>query len=646
MNFFDAQDTARRTSRRLVFAYILTTILIVIAVTLIVGAALYFGRTDNYGQPTGSFLAQNAGILVVTAIIATLVILGSSAVKTASLSSGGGRVAVEMGGSPVSPNDSDPLRQRLRNVVEEMAIASGMPVPEIYVLEQENGINAFAAGYAPGDAAVAVTRGALELLNRDELQGVIGHEFSHILNGDMRLNIRLMGLLYGIMVIGLAGRMILRGGRFSGLVSSRRGKGAPAILMIGLGLAILGGLGVFFARAIKAGVSRQREYLADASAVQFTRQSEGLSNALIKIGGLHAGSHLQATDPEEVSHMLFSTGMKLRGMFATHPPLTDRIRALDPSFKPSDYPATDALVRQTAAGEDTRIAGMHGGVTTAVAGGATGSLSESIPAMVGDPENEHVVFATGLRQSVPQLLYDAAHSQESAYLLTVALIMDGSGRHLERQMKLAEERLGPARARLTKQYYDELAKCGPAYRLPLMEIAFPALKLRPEPQLSYLLDLTGRMIDVDGKIDLYEYCFYRILVSNIGQALDPSRRQKSRRATREPVQRAAIELLRIIARHGHDDPAEQQRAFAAGTAVFGDWGNKYSFAADHDYSVAVLDTSLELLLALNGDGKRMLLEAITAVVMSDKQLQISEAELIRAICASLDCPLPPILIQQ
>jgi len=646
LNFFDAQDTARRTTRRLVIVYILTTILIVISVTLIVGAALYFSGQGNYGQPSGSFFAQHAAILVATAIIATLIILGSSAVKTASLSSGGGRVAVEMGGSPVSPNDQDPLRRRLRNVVEEMAIASGMPVPEIYVLEHENGINAFAAGYAPGDAAVAVTRGALELLNRDELQGVIGHEFSHILNGDMRLNIRLMGLLYGIMVIGLAGRVILRGGHYGSLMSSRRGKGAPVILMIGLGLAILGGIGVFFARAIKAGVSRQREFLADASAVQFTRQSEGLSNALIKIGGLHANSHLQATDPEEVSHMLFSTGMKLSGMFATHPPLTDRIRALNPNFKASDYPVTDELARQTAGDEDARTAGIHGGVTTAVAGGAIGSLAESIPAMVGDPENEHVEFATGLRQSVPQLLYDAAHSQESAYLLTVALIMDGSGRHLERQMKLAEERLGPDRARLTKQLYDEIVECGPEYRLPLMEIAFPALKTRPEPQLNYLLELIGRMIDVDGEIDLYEYCFYRILVSNLGQALDPSRRQKNSRATREPVQRAAIELLRIVARHGHEGPAEQQRAFVAGTALFGDWGSKYSFAAKHDYSVAVLDTSLDMLLALNGDGKRMLLEAITAVVMSDKQLHVAEAELIRAICASLDCPLPPILIQQ
>jgi len=650
VNFFDAQDKARRTTRRLVTVYILATILIVLGVTLIVGAALYYVGNGSYiqggyGQPFGAFLSQQGTTLGIVAVVATLVILGATAFKTAALSSGGGRVAVDMGGTLISPDVQDPLRRRLRNVVEEMAIASGMPVPEIYVLEHESAINAFAAGFAPGDAAIAVTRGALELLDRNELQGVIGHEFSHILNGDMRLNIRLMGVLFGIMVIGLAGRMILRGGRYGAFVSSRRGKGAPVVLIIGLGLAVLGGIGVLFARMIKASVSRQREYLADASAVQFTRQSEGLANALKKIGGLQDGSYLSASDPEEVSHMLFGTGMRLSGIFATHPPLTERIQALDPSFKASDYKVTDAHMRQSV-GNDARTAGIHGGVTTAVAGGTVGSLSESIPAMVGDPENEHVEFATGLRQSVPQLLYDAAHSHESAYLLTIALIMDRSGKHLHRQLKLAEERLGPERTRLVHQYYDEISKCGAEYRLPLMEVSFPALKQRPQPQLSYLIELTGRMIDVDGKFDLYEYCFYRILVSNLGQAIDPSRRQKRSRATREPVRRAAIDLLRIVARYGHEDGAEQERAFAAGAALFGNWGSEFSFSADHDYSVAVLDDSLELLLALNGDGKRMLLEAITAVVMSDKQLHVTEAELIRAICASLDCPLPPILIQQ
>jgi len=645
LNFFDAQDKARRTTRRLVLVYILGTTLIVLGVTLIIGGALFSFTQAGHGVTVGTFASQQAPILIAAAVLTTLFILGATAYKTAALSSGGGRVAVDLGGTLVTPDVQDPLRRRLRNVVEEMAIASGMPVPEIYVLEQENGINAFAAGFAPGDAAIAVTRGTLELLDRDELQGVIGHEFSHILNGDMRLNIRLMGVLFGIMVLGLIGRMILRGGRHASWVASRRNKGAPVVLIIGLGLTLLGAIGVFFARTIKASVSRQREYLADASAVQFTRQTDGLANALKKIGGFQAGSHLRAADPEEVSHMLFGTGSRLSGMFATHPPLTERIQALDPHFKASDYPDVDPRVRQSI-DDDSRAAGMHSNGAASIPVSGASDLPREISSLIGDPEIEHVEFATKLRRSVPDLLYDAAHSHELAYLLTVALILDSSGRVLERQLKLTEERLGVDRTNLVRQYYDEISKAGAEYRLPLMEIAFPALKQRPAPQLSYLIELAGRIIDVDGEIDLYEYCFYRILVSNLGQASDPARRQKRSRASREPVRQAAVDLLRVVARHGHPDENEQQRAFEAGIAMFGKWGSEFRYAANHEYSVAVLDKSLELLLALNGEGKQMLLEAVTAVVMSDKSLSIAEAELIRAICASLDCPLPPILIQQ
>jgi Zn-dependent protease with chaperone function len=640
LNFFDAQDQARRTSRRLVFLYILATSIIVIGVTLIIGFSLY-GFTDvGHGISVSTFLVQFAPTLLGIAFLVTLVIAGATAYKTASLSSGGGRVAADMGGTLVPTDVTDPLRRRLRNVVEEIAIASGTPVPEIYVLEQENGINAFAAGYEPGDAAVAVTRGTLELLNREELQGVIAHEFSHILNGDMRLNIRLMGILFGIMVLALAGRMILRGGRYGAFISSRRNKGAPAILIIGLGLAVLGSIGMFFARIIKAGVSRQREYLADASAVQFTRQTGGIANALKKIGGYGGHSYLQAADPEEVSHMLFGTGSKLSGMFATHPPLTERIQALDPSFDPSDYPAVDTRRRPAVTAADEQ---RHAGVAAAIAGAV--ELPEAIGDMIGQPQTIHIAHAAALRDSVPELLYDAAHSSETAYLLVIALILDRSGRVLSQQLSLAEQQLGRERTALIRKYFDALAEASAEYRLPLMEIAFPALRRRPLPQLDYLIELAAGMIDMDAEIDIYEYCFYRILVANLEQASNPSQQRKRRSAEREPVRRAAVDLLRVIARYGHVEDAERKRAFEAGVAVFGKWGRQHSYEIDRQYSVATLDESLEILLALNGDGQQMLLKAISEVVLSDHRLSLTEAELIRAICASLNCPLPPVLIE-
>ena len=647
MNFFAAQDQARRASRRLVLAYIVSTVLIVAGVTAIVGFALFSFTDSGYGYTAGQFAQANAGILLGVALLATLFILGASMFKTAALSSGGGTVASQMGGTLVPADVQEPLRRRLRNVVEEMAIASGVPVPEIYVLEEESGINAFAAGFTPSDAAIAVTRGTLELLERDELQGVIAHEFSHILNGDMRLNIRLMGVLFGIMVLSLIGRLIVRGGYHTSIVSSRRDRGAPVVLMVGLGLAILGGIGMFFARVIKAGVSRQREYLADASAVQFTRQSEGIANALKKIGGYSQGSLIQAADPEEVSHMLFGSGAKLAGMFATHPPLVERIQALDPGFKETDFPRVDP--RQFRGDDRERpadVSDFAGTVTTALATGGAQVLAESIAETVGQPENEHVEYAQHLRQSIPESLYDAAHSSEFAYLLTIALILDRSGKVVDRQLVLAREQLGTERAALLKRYYDELAGTGPEYRLPLLEIAFPALKLRPTQELSYLVSLATRMIEIDGEIDLYEYCFYRILMSNLGKAVDPSGGRRALRSKRSDLRASTIGLLGVLADYGHDNEEERQAAFVTGVATLGDWAKAYPYESQRKFTVAVLDHSLDILLGLNSKGKESLLRAISATAGHDGKLTVTEAELIRAVCATLDYPLPPILVHR
>jgi len=653
VNFFDAQDRARRTSRRLIAAYIVATIAIVLAVTALVGLALYnfsgtgYGYATTPGYTTSEFFAQQGSILVGTAILTTLFILGASLYKTSVLSAGGGRVATDMGGTLVPADVQDPMRRRLRNVVEEMAIASGVPVPEIYVLEEENAINAFAAGFTPSDAAIAVTRGTLELLDRDELQGVIAHEFSHVLNGDMRINIRLMAVLFGIMVLALIGRLIVRGGHHTSIVSSSRNRGAPIALVIGLGLMIIGGIGVFFARIIKAGVSRQREYLADASAVQFTRQSAGIANALKKIGGYSSGSLIRSADPEEVSHMLFGTGAKFSGLFATHPPLFDRIHALDPSFKASDFPRIDPRERSAASSPDGVRSGFSGDITTALATGGTAVLPESIAETVGQPESEHIEYAQHLRQSVPESLYAAAHSSEFAYLLTIALVLHRDGDTVDRQLSLATEQLGADRARLVRSYYDELSATGAEYRLPLLAIAFPALKARPTQQLSYLVSLATRIIEIDGEIDFYEYCFYRILMSNLGQAIDPSGRRDAVRARKKQLQPAAISLLRVLADYGHKSEEHSEAAYKAGLATLGPWAEKYGYQADRQsYTVSGLDRSLDVLLGLNNKGKESLLRAISATAAHDGKLSIGEAELIRAVCATLDYPLPPILVRR
>jgi Zn-dependent protease with chaperone function len=641
LNFFDAQDRARKATRWLVVVYCIATALIVLGVTLVVGFALFGTSMDGRRYSPAEFLAANPGPLLATAAITALFILGASIYKTTVLAAGGGRVARQMGGTAVPADVTDPLRRRLRNVVEEMAIASGVAVPEIYVLEEESSINAFAAGYAPGDAAIAVTRGTLELLNRDELQGVIAHEFSHILNGDMRLNIRLMGVLFGILVLGLMGRMVLRGGYHGQLMSSRRSRGAPVVLLIGLGVAILGWIGVFFARLIKAGVSRQREYLADSSAVQFTRQTDGIVNALKKIGGYKEASYIRAADPEEISHMLFGSGARFTGLFATHPPLGDRIRALDPSFRDSDYPDV-VPASMSARMADDPVSAMA----------AAGSPAHAVPAAempdrvvdaAGNPGAEDVAYARRLRRSIPAALYDAAHSAELAYLLVITLIITRGHEHRDRQLGLVGEQLGADRARIVTRLNEEVAAMSADHRLPLLEITFPALKLRPPAQLEYLVELAGRLIDVDGQVDLYEYCFYRVLRMSLGQAASPARYPGPRREARRELRQAVIDLLTVVADYGHRDAASSAKAFEAGKAYLGKWAGEHDYQSKERYTLRALERSLDLLTALNNKGRYRVLKAVTAVAVYDNRVTSAETELIRTVCASLDVPLPPLI---
>src|SRR5271166_182487 len=319
-DFFQQQASARRRTFRLVVYFVLA---ILVLVALVYGLLLVLGLYGA-GEPVSWWQPE---LLLFVAAGVGIVVGGASAFKVAQLASGGQAVALMMGGAEVPGTTTDARQRRLLNVVEEMAIAAGVPVPPVYVLD-EQGINAFAAGYAPGDAVVAVSQGCLEYLTRDELQGVVAHEFSHVLNGDMRLNIRLIGLIFGIMVLSIIGQILmLTGGRRSS--SSQRNDSRGGQMMLGVGLFALGLVGAFFGRLIMAAVSRQREFLADASAVQFTRNPGGIGGALKKIGGLKQGSRIDNPRAAEAGHMFFASAFAGRGFFgllATHPPLAARIR--------------------------------------------------------------------------------------------------------------------------------------------------------------------------------------------------------------------------------------------------------------------------------------------------------------------------------
>jgi hypothetical protein len=339
--------------------------------------------------------------------------------------------------------------------------------------------------------------------------------------------------------------------------------------------------------------------------------------------------------------MLFARGKRsLTSLFATHPPLVQRIQALDPSFREADFPQVPARPQTgyQAAGErefaDTPSA--------AVSDDAPGQVAEGslIAASVGNPGLEQVDFARQLRASIPDSLYEAAHAESTALLLTLALVLDRTGSHAERQFNLIAEQLGRDRASMVRRYYGQLVDAGVAYRLPLLEIAFPALKRRPEPQLTFLVDLVRRLVETDGEIDLVEYCFYQVLVGNLRQ----SRSASAGRVSRSTARQAALQLIRIVADHGHRDPADREAARRAGRSQLGSWAAAGQAEADASAdTVAELDRCLSVLRRIDPGGRESLVRALSATVAHDNRMSVIEAELLRAVCAGLDCPLPPLI---
>lgn len=634
MNFFERQDAARRMSRRLVLLFSLSVLGVVLAVDLVF--MLAFG---GLAEADATF-EQLLGGLVVSTLV-TLSIIGiASMYRLSSLRAGGPAVARQLGAVPVPEDTRDFHFRRLRNVVEEIAIASGVPVPQIFVLEEETAINAFAAGYSPSDAAIAVTRGALDRLNRDELQGVIAHEFSHVLNGDMRLNIRLMGVLFGILVLGIVGRKVLQHG------GNSRGKGAAPILLAALGLMIIGWVGMFCGRMIKAGVSRHREMLADASAVQFTRQTAGLAGALKKIGGLHEGSKLANRDTEEVSHMLFGDGVGFTSrLFSTHPPLLDRIVALEPSFRPAQLEALAARWQtQPPSGLDEDAAlGLAGREPPPLPGERT-EMSVTVPqviAQVGAPQADDFLRAGALVDAIPDVLQQAARERDEAVPLLFGLLLAPPGPVREKQLYELASRHDERLARQATDYADRLTRLPRTLYMPLAAMAIPVLRRRPRAELEKFMDGCFALSHADGRVDLFEYCLGRLLRVHVRDAVDPAGSSEPAQGRLADATPHAVALMAVLAQAGHSDAKSAQRAFNAGiAAVFPRLNAPYQPPLDPHRA---LDEAWPVLDRVEPRGKELLLEGLVTAVSHDGRVSVEEAELLRVVCASLHIPLPPML---
>lgn len=645
MNFFDHQERARRRTALLVALFILAVAAIIAGINLAV--ALSLGLMDTGWEA----LRRHTGLLMIISLAALFLIGGATAFRMTSLRSGGSAVAQAMGAAPVMPDTNNPQLRRLRNVVEETALASGVPVPQIFVMEKESGINAFAAGYAPTDAVVAVTRGTLDHLSRDELQGVVAHEFSHIVNGDIRLNIRLMGVLFGILVIGVIGRFLLHSGGRARVRGGNRG----GIALLGLAFFLLGYIGVFFGRLIKAAVSRQREFLADAAAVQFTRQPAGIAGALKKIAALSGGSRLRAADSEEVSHMLFAKGLRtFVGLLSTHPPLTNRIRAIEPGFDPEEIDTLRkrmARQKEEASGSPAPAgpANAHPGPITLPGqesiffpGAITrAAVTHAVLADLDQPDPVRLAHAAALRDTLPRSLYDAAHDSDAVVPLLLVLLLGDDAAMRRRRLDFLGGRISADGLGRVETLAPLAEGLDPRQRLPLMDLALPALRQRSPESLKALMPLVAELIRMDGRVSVFEYALGCLLARHVADFLDPGRARPGGHVRLKDCGNAVADLFAVLALHGHAGAAAARAAFSAGIATL------YSSRFAPDYRppenwVKALDAALGQLDTLALPVKQELIQGIVATIAHDGTVTVAEAELLRAICGCLHVPLPPI----
>jgi Zn-dependent protease with chaperone function len=641
MNFFEAQDDARRRTKWLVVYFILAILGVMLSVYAIALMVMSF-----LGHPVDLWMP---GVFVIAALGSGGLMGTGSLYKTMQLSGGGSVVARDMGARQIDAHTTDTDERRYVNVVEEMAIASGVPVPEIWIMDDELGINAFAAGTEPGNAVVAVTRGCIQRLTRDELQGVIAHEFSHILNGDMRLNMRLMGLLFGVLMISMIGKVLFHALRFMPMRSSRNDKnGGAAGIMIalflaGIGLMLVGSLGVFFGRLIQAAISRQREYLADASAVQFTRNPEGISGALKKIGGQEYGSKIESPKAAEASHLFFADGGMFSYGLATHPPLDVRIRAIEGNWD-GDFVNTElpdvAAGRAASGGQDSRMSGFSG--QSGEGGQKTGSVSPP-PAMhrdridqMGESSQVDVNIGQLLKKGLQPNWVKACHDREEAQALIFGLLLAEDDQLRQSEINFVKNGAGQDAAALALHWNDQLSGLHSSVKIALIDLSIPALRRLSPPEYDRFVEITQWLISSDGQVNLFEFMLQRVVQRHLdvhfGQRVFP----KIRYRDINDLQSEANVLLTTMAALGG-----QSQMKAAYDAAIAETEWSIQLLPPEACGLKKIEDALEKFNAATPLVKKQLLRICGIAVMHDGVIESQEAELLRATADSIGCAVPP-----
>jgi len=638
MNFFEQQDQARRQTRTLVILFILAVLAIIVAVNFAMALLWNWSHGIRLAGPS----VYPRGFFAVNTLVTLALIAGGTLIETVNLREGGGDAVAKMAGGRLVPPASKDLRERrLLNVVEEMALASGIACPRVYLLDREESINAFAAGYNPNEAVVAVTNGTLARLTRDELQGVVAHEFSHILNGDMRLNIRLIGLLFGIQMLAGFGQQLMSLGSQFWFVRGRGrdDKGPPAqlvLLAVGCVLFVIGYIGIVFGRLIKSAVSRQREFLADASAVQFTRNPDGIGGALRKIGGLsrsmRLGSRIRNPNAEQLSHLFLGApkASLAGGLLATHPPIAERLRRIyGRSVQLLDAPELEDA--HAAPGE--RLADIPY---------AASGFGGAGPA----PAASWIAFgnSAGQAAALAPELDSALREPQSACAVVYALLLGDAER--DAQLGILE-RGAPSQAALVPHLANAIGRMPKSARLPLLDLAMPALKQLHHPARIALLDTVDRLIAADNKMSLAEF----VLQSVLARRLDPgaARPTPVRFAQLQALKAESIVLLSLVAHvaapaaflapAARDSPADLFASGAARCPELGLTANDLMDVASLDF--ARVNAALDRARQLAPLAKPALIKALLAAAGDAEPMPVAVADLLRAICAAIDSPIPP-----
>ena len=630
MDFFKEQDKSRSKTTQLIGLFALAVLAVVLAIYAIAVIIMFFHGARQPGfSPAGfDWVQPRLGFWVVS--VTLLVIFIGSVTKIIALAKGGSAVAENLGGRLINASTTDPDERRLINVVEEMSIASGVPVPQVYILDREKGINAFAAGYSPNDAAVAVTRNCLKLLSRDELQGVIAHEFSHILNGDMRLNIRLIGFLSGIMVLANIGYLVLRA-----RTGSR--KSGAQIVLIGIGLIVIGFVGQLFGRMIQAAVSRQREYFADASSVQFTRNPKGISGALKKIGGLGQGSRIQSPHAGEICHMFF--GKAIRTLFATHPPLTDRIHRLEPDFNGQFIPP--------------KVSGAEpGAVSPALKKPATGAVAPPVAALAigadsvikrpGNVTPQDLNHSRQLLAAIPDPVKKELSDLLGSLSATCALLLDRDPAVKARQIEDLQKVVPAAVLRQILLIDNELKDVNPQLRLPILDLALPSLRQLSARQYAKFREIIQILVESDAKLSLFEFALQEILTHRL-ETLFKRHKRKIVYKNMDPLALDAVNILSKLALAGHPDEAAARTAFNFGWAKLHIKDSRWEMLPAGKVSFSALRVAMQRFSLASAGVKKSVLDACAHCVLHDRKVTVEEAELLRTVAYALDIPLPPFI---